>query len=215
MRVQGHDADGTAWEEMSSTEDCSYGGARFPLKRTVYVGQVLMIALPLPKSFRRDSSPDPSYKVYTLVRDVFPAWPGNRVGVMFLGKGPPKGYEQNPGGRYLLSTDPKPTPKERRQFTRLDIFVNLKIRRTSGDSVQEEQTVTENLSRGGARVPTAMDVAKGEILVVEDPQGAFSTRVEVRNVFAGKDGIPRLNLRFLDGEAPDKLIAATGIAGLA
>jgi hypothetical protein len=217
VQVRGHDENGTPWEEMTSSEDASRGGARFALKKTVHIGQVLQVSLPLPKAYRRFGLTDPSYKVYTLVRDVFPAWPANRVGVMFLGEHPPKGYEQNPGGRYLLPTDAKPAPKERRQYTRLDVFINLKLRRSNADgtSIQEEQTVTENLSRGGARVYTALKVDKGEILEVEDPAGSFSTRVEVRNVFVGKDGVPRLNLRFLDGAAPDKLIAAAGIAGLA
>ncbi len=218
VQVRGHDPDGTPWEEMTTTENFSSGGARFALKKTVRVGQVLLISSPIPKRYRRFALAEASYKPYVLVRRVFPAWPANNVAVMFLGKDPPRGYEQNPGGRYFLPTDPKPTVKgkERRQFKRLDVFINLRLRRTDGlgGGPQEEQTVTENLSRGGFRAPTAMAVAKGEILVVEDPGGSFSTRAEVRNVYIGKDGVPRINLRFLDGEAPDKLIAAAGIAGL-
>ncbi len=217
-QVRGHYENGTDWEEMTTTEDASYGGARFFLKQRVQVGQVLKISLPLPKRYRRFAVTETAYTVHTLVRDVFPSSPGYYVGVMFLGPNPPKGYEQNPGGfRYLLPTDPKPAAKERRQYRRLDVFINLKLRRTDGigGGVQEEQTVTENLSRGGFRAPTAMGVGKGEVLIVEDPAGSFHTRAEVRNVYIGKDGIPRLNLRFLDGEAPEKLIAAAGIAGLA
>ena len=30
VRVNGHDPDGTAWEEMTATDDASYGGASFP-----------------------------------------------------------------------------------------------------------------------------------------------------------------------------------------
>ena len=217
VQVRGHDPNGSPWEEMTNTLDFSSGGARFTLKKTVRVGQVLQIASPFPKRYRRFALSEPSYKPYALVRDVFPAWPANVVGVMVLGKDPPKGYELKPGELYRLPTDPRPPPKERRQYTRLDVFINLRLRRTDGigSGPQEEQTVTENLSRGGFRAPTAMAVAKGEILLVEDPGGSFSTRAEVRNVYIGKDGVPRINLRFLDGEAPDKLIAAAGIAGLA
>jgi len=217
VQVKGHEDNGKPWDEMSTTEDFSSGGARFPLGKAVHIGQVLLVSLPLPKRYRLFALTDPAYTVYALVRDVFAAWPKNKVGVMFLGKHPPKGYQLKPGGKYRLPTDPEAAPKERRLYTRLDVFINLKLRRSNADStsVQEEQTVTENLSRGGTRVPTAMKVEKGEVLVVEDPAGAFSTRVEVRNVFVGKDGIPRLNLRFLDGAAPDKLIAAAGIAGIA
>ena len=32
VRVQGHDPDGTSWEEMTATDDASYGGASFALQ---------------------------------------------------------------------------------------------------------------------------------------------------------------------------------------
>jgi hypothetical protein len=136
-----------------------------------------------------------------------------RVSVMFLGKNPPKGYEENPGGRYLLPTDPKPEKKERRQFRRLDVVLTLRLRRYDpiGGTLQEEQTMTENLSRGGLRVQTGMAVSKGEIVFVEDPKGSFSTRAQIQHLFIGKDGIPRLNLRFLNGGAPERLILAAGL----
>ena len=216
VRVQGHDAEGPAWEEMTTSEDASYGGVRFPLRHPVVAGHVLMLSLPFPKNLRRYAVGEPFYHVYSLVRAVLPAWPATRVGVKFLGKTPPKGYEANPGGRYLLPNDPRPAPAstERRHFKRLDVYLNLKLKRTGGATGEEEQTVTENLGRGGARVTTGMGVDKGELLVVEDPGGAFSTRAEIRNVFIGKDGVPRLNLRFVAGEATERLVAAAGIANL-
>jgi hypothetical protein len=210
VRVQGHDPDGTAWEEMTQSEDACFGGVALPLKHAVFVGQALFLSLPLPKAFRQYSLSDATYRVYALVRDVALP-PVNRVGVMFLGKHPPRGYEANPGGRYLMPNDPPPAPKERRSARRVDVFVNLKLVRANG-SVQSEQTVTENLSRGGVRVMSSLPVQKGEVVVIEDPHGAFSLRAEARGVFVGKDGIPRINLRFVDGSKPDALIAATGLA---
>ena len=53
VRVRGHDPDGTPWEEMTATDDASYGGASFPLKHAHGVGQVLYISAPLPRNFRR------------------------------------------------------------------------------------------------------------------------------------------------------------------
>jgi len=46
------------------------------------------------------------------------------------------------------------------------------------------------------------------VLEVEELQGTFHTRAEIRNIYIGKDNIPRLNLRFLDADAPDRLILA-------
>jgi len=203
VRVQGHLEDGSAWAEMTSSEDASFGGASFVLKHPVPQGQALFLSLPLPKRFRRYDLTEPSYHVYAVVRDIV----GPRVGVMFLGKHAPKGYGE--GSRYLLPSDPHPQaePKERRQHLRREIFLNLKLRRDAAESgPQEERTVAENLSKGGARVLTSLAVAKGEVLVLEEVDGDFRTRVEIRGVYIGKDGVPRLNLRFLDSLAPDRLI---------
>jgi hypothetical protein len=214
VRVIGHAPDGTQWEEMTTCEDASHGGASFNLMHSSFPGQVLQLSLPLPKNFRRYALADASYTTYALVRSVLAAWPAARVGVMFLGKEPPKGYEENKGGRYLLPTDPRPAPKERRRQKRVEVFVNLRLRVVdpAGRTVKEEQTVTENLSRGGARVMTGLPVSKGERVVVEDLAGSFRANAEIANVYIGKDGVPRLNLHFLNGGAPAALIAAAGLS---
>jgi len=212
VRVQGYTQEGVAWEEMTTCEDASHGGASFKLKHSSFPGQVLLLALPLPKNFRQYALSDASYTTYALVRSVVPAWEA-RIGVMFLGKNPPKGYAENPGGRYLLPNDPKPTPKERRTQRRVDVFVNLRLKLVdpAGRTLREEQTVTENLGRGGVRVMTSLPLSKGDRVVVEDLAGTFHAPAEIRNLYIGKDGVPRLNLFFLNGGAPAALIAAAGL----
>jgi hypothetical protein len=209
VKVQGYDGAGP-WLEMTATEDASSGGLAFSLRRPAKVGNVLLLELPLPKQLRRHALSDPCYRVYALVRTVKPRDGATRVGVLFLGKNPPKDFLQNPTGLYLLPCDPDPTFKERRQYRRLDIFLNFRIRRLDPNGIgpQEEQTVAENLSKRGARVLTSMACEKGETVAVEELGGDFKTRAEVRNVYIGKDNIPRLNLYFLDGEAPDRLISS-------
>jgi len=211
VKVQGHVEGGAPWDEMSSTDDASFGGASFVLDHTVEMGHVLSLNLPLPRRFRRYDLSEPGYHVFALVRDVMAVGPTRRVGVMFLGRNPPKDWEQNPGGRYLLPSDPPPKPKERRRFSRLvNAYLNLKLQRVdaSGTTLQEERTVAENLGKGGARVMTSMAVAKGEVLLVEEMGGDFKARAEIRNVYIGEDRVPRLNLAFLDAEAPDRLWSA-------
>lgn len=210
VRVAGHDPDGTGWAEMTQSEDASFSGVSFPLKHQAFVGQALFLSLPLPKGFRQYALTDASYRVYAIVRDVAEGSP-NRVGIMFLGKHPPRGYQANPGGRYLMPTDPPPAPKERRSSKRAEVFVNLKLQRNDGTE-QTEQTVTENLSKGGVRVMTSLPLSKGDVLVLEDSAGSFQLRAEIRSVYIGKDGIPRLNLRFVDGPAPDQLLNAAGLS---
>jgi len=98
---------------------------------------------------------------------------------------------------------------DRRQSTRLDIFVNFVLRRvgTLGTVLQEERTIAENISRSGARVMTSMTtVGTGDVVQLQEIGGGFSTRAEVRNAYVGRDNIRRLNLRFVDGPAPDRLV---------
>jgi serine/threonine protein kinase len=104
---------------------------------------------------------------------------------------------------------PPPPFVERRRSGRLDIFVNLTIRRVGslGTTLQEERTIAENIGRGGARVLTTMSsLGMGDVLQVEEVGGEFKTRAEVRNAYVGKDNIRRLNLRFMDRPAPDRLV---------
>ena len=98
---------------------------------------------------------------------------------------------------------------DRRRVTRLDIFVNLVLRRvgTLGTVLQEERTIAENVGRHGARVLTTMStLVPGDTVQIEEVGGPFKTRAEVRGVYEGKDHIRRLNVRFLDSPAPDYLV---------
>lgn len=211
VRVQGFDPDGREWQEMTSTNDASYGGASFPLKHSHSVGQVVLLSLPLPSDFRRYALAETSYKTYALIRGVRTASrEGARVGVMFLGRTPPKGFQDNPGGRYFLPGDQvEESHGERRRHERLPLFVNVRVQRTTGDAA-EERTVTENLSRGGARVPSTLPVAVGDVVVVSDLTGRASASAVVRNVFVGADRVARLNLQFPDPPSFERLLVAAG-----
>jgi hypothetical protein len=220
VRVQGHDPDGTAWEEMTATDDASYGGASFPLKHPHGVGQVFSLSLPLPRNFRRYDLTETSYKIFALVRNTRAGEDGTRTaGVMFVGRVPPKGYEARPGGRYRLPDDPllagSAAPRsERRQLERLQIFVSLRLRRVSASGTLEEQTVSENVSRGGARVFTTLPVSAGEALTVTDLDERVATEAVVRHVYVGPDRVTRLNLQFSDLAGFDRLIHAAGVPPL-
>jgi hypothetical protein len=213
VRVQGYDPDGHEWQEMTSTNDASYGGASLPLKHAHSVGQVVLLTLPLPRNYRRYALSETSYRTFALVRASRAGGrDAARVGVMFLGRTPPRGYQANPGGRYFLPGDEAESAgrsAERRQHERLPLFVNLTIQRT-GRAPAEERTVTENLSRGGARVLSTLPVAAGDILVVSDTSGRASASAVVRNVFIAADRVARLNLQFTDAASFERLLAAAG-----
>jgi hypothetical protein len=105
MRVQGFLAEGGTWEEIATTVDVSQGGACFPLTHEAELGQVLLLSLPMPKRLRQYDLNDASYRVYSLVRGVRRRADQPRVGVMFFGKYPPRGFQERPAARYLLPSD--------------------------------------------------------------------------------------------------------------
>jgi len=209
VRVSGFGADGQPWTEMSTVKDATASGAAFLLKHPVTRGHVLHLSLPLPKRFRSYDLGDASYHVYVLVRSARPEAAAQRVGVMFLGKHPPRGFDKEPAGLYLLPNDPAPArARERRTGTRLDIFVNVRLTRREGLSeAHEERTIAENIGRHGARVMSALPVGAGEVLLFTEIDGDFETRAQICGVYVGPDNIPRLNLHFLDNPAPDRLVA--------
>jgi hypothetical protein len=292
VRVQGFQADGTIWDEMTTTIDVSGGGACFPLTREAELGQVLLLTLGLPKRLRQFDLADASYRVYTLVRGVRRRGEQPRVGVMFFGKHPPRGFHERPAARYLLPSDsivnapapqglrsgdtpysgvraaspqelpldtlvgasnatgsmqtpppddsasrytpppmtaastiPKrqaipllnngpifqPTaevPKDRRDGPRAEMFVNFTIQLVDewGVVLQEELTVADNVGRGGARVMTTLTFQVGDILLLQEASGGFATRAEVRGISRAQPTIERLHLRFLDRQAPERLL---------
>jgi len=206
-RVQGRDADGKAWEEMTTTADASGGGLALVLERPVRIGQCLHFSMPLPKRFRSHDLADQSYRVYGLVRSVFGSIPPARVGVMFIGRHPPRGASDPlPSELFLLPGDPK--PEERRAHPRYEVRLRVTLERpsTADGSPATEETAAENLSRWGALVRTALPVAKGEMVLVSEREGRYRSRAEIRNVSIGADGLVRLNLLFVDGPVPDELL---------
>jgi serine/threonine-protein kinase len=128
---------------------------------------------------------------------------------------PPEPEETRSSGPVPVpAPPPSPSYADRRENTRLDIFVNFVIRRvgTLGTVLQEERTIAENISRTGARVMTSMTtVGAGDIVQLLEIGGDFQTRAEVRNAYVGRDNIRRLNLRFVDGPAPDRLVKTDGM----
>jgi hypothetical protein len=296
-RIQGFLADGSIWDEMTTTIDVSSGGACFPLSHAAELGQVLLLTLALPKRLRQFDLTEASYRVYTLVRGVRRRGEQPRVGVMFFGKQPPRGFHERPAARFLLpsdsiinapppqglrsgdapfggmptggtaahelpfegmvganaatgalpplvpppedsgsrftpppmtaaSTHPKsrvmvshpgngpafqPTsdvPNDRRDGARAEKFVNFTIQLVDewGVVLQEELTVADNVGSGGARVMTTLSFQVGDIVLLQEAGGGFATRAEVRGISRAQPTIERLHLRFIDRQAPDRLL---------
>ncbi|MCU0242534.1 MAG: protein kinase [Vicinamibacteria bacterium] len=100
---------------------------------------------------------------------------------------------------------------ERRRDARLDVCVDLVLRRVSlgGTVLQEERTVAIDIARHGARVLTAMgNLAVNDTLMVQEVGGDFCTRSIVRHLAVGTDQIRRLGLEFIERMAPDRMVPA-------
>ncbi len=205
VRVKGRDPSGATWEEMTSCEDVSAGGMAVILERSVRVGQVLHLALPLPARFRQYDLTEASYRVYGLVRG---RRQGRRVGILFLGKNPPRGAESLPTELYLMPGDPRPLSADRHGF---EIVLRLEADQAPGGVVQEERSIAENVTERTADARTmSLPVFKGVTLSVEEIGGEYKTRAEVSNVRIGKDGNPVLSLLFVDEPVPERLLPKVG-----
>ena len=218
VSVRGHNRDGKLWEETSATTDVGLGGVALTLGRPMTMGQVVLLSLPLPAKMRRFDESAASYRVWSLVRYAGQQGPPYRVGLMFFGRNPPRGYERAPGGLFFLPSDPQPAFAVKRSSARYDLMLTVRLLRLdeTGGGPCDELTVTEDVSLGGARVRTALPVAKGELVQVEEVGGPFKASAVVHNVIEGDDHMRRLNLEFMDEEeaaqAMKELLRRQGIA---
>ena len=203
VRVQGRDADGAGWEEMSTCEDASLGGVGLLVSRAVRPGQVLHLSVPLPQRFRQYDVNDSSYRTYALVRHARPVASALRVGVVFLGRHPPRGAEALPAELFLM-----PGERAVRQARRAPTLrLRLEAEHAPGGVAREEDVTVEHLGPRVALVrTTGLPVSRGTLLTVEEKDGEFRSRAEVSTIAIGADGQPRVSLRFLDQTVPDRLL---------
>src|SRR5262245_30072161 len=198
---------GLPWEEEALMQDVSPGGMAFRSRLPLRKGQVVRLAAPVPRSFRQFGREAASYQVYAIVRNVLVDDDGCRVGVMFFGKEPPRGYESNPAARFLLPSDlkaerqggkrPIPAPEPpvdpagKRRHERVDVTLDLELFLVDewGTLLDEERTITENLSLGGARVLSSHPFGVGDIIVVREVGGPFKTRAQVVGSFMGPNQV--------------------------
>lgn len=211
VSVRGYLRGGALWDEGTSTVDVCQGGVALHLGRPVVMGQVLHLTLPLPETFRRYDLTAATYRVWGLVRYTSTTGPPYRVGLMFLGRHPPRDFQQNPAGLFFLPSDPQPAWAVARAQPRYELMVTVRLRRLddSRPGAPEEVTITEDVSLGGAKVRTTLPVAKGELVRIEEVDGPFRASALVQNAMAGPDAIMRLNLQFMDEEE-----AARGVRDL-
>jgi hypothetical protein len=196
VRVVGHDRIGGKWDEMTHTIDVSRFGVAIRLQRRVTPGLVLHLTLPLPTRLRCYGYAEPTYRVYAIVRRVeLPKDSFRVVGLEFLGQNPPPGYFEKPSAIFKT----KWNGPERRREPRQEVSdaVTIEYLGEYMQSLRKETAVTENISRGGARILVRSAPAECELVKVTYLNRNFESLAAVCNRYVGQDGFERLCLRFL------------------
>jgi hypothetical protein len=177
----------------------------------------------MPRQLRVFDHVEDQYRVWALVRYVRPtATPGSatvlfEVGVAFIGKRPPRSYDEDPARRYeiggatpeQLNTIEDWVPKElassdKRTHTRHNIPVDMLIEtfNEKGEVEQSEHTVTENISQSGAAIYTTLSLPVGRFIRLSSAQSKMAVYAAVRGHSMGPAGVPRIHVQFIDREWP-------------
>jgi hypothetical protein len=99
----------------------------------------------------------------------------------------------------LSDVDPADKRKEWRHT--IPIEVTIEVFGSEREAPQLENTVTENISAGGAAVFTSLNLDRGRFVKLRTREGVEIMAV-VRRRIVGADGIARLHLQFIGYEWP-------------
>ena len=222
VRVRGRDTPASEWTEVTRLTNVTPFGAGFTIKHPTEKGRLLHMTIPMPRQLRVFDHVEDQYRVWALVRYV-KAMPttGNEapvfeVGVAFIGKHPPRSYEDNPARRYEIggTTAEKLSIAEdyveesastdKRAFTRHNIPVDMLIETVNdkGEVEQSEHTVAENISSWGAAIYTTLDLPIGRFIRLTSDQYHVAVHAAVRGRSIGPAGVPRIHVEFIDREWP-------------
>jgi len=136
------------------------------------------------------------------------------VGVAFIGKRPPASYETEPSKRYdITNTEFQATKSadeilipfaDQRAYTRHNIAVDMRIEIVddAGNVIEQEQTVTENISTKGATLFTTLEIPHGRFVRLTSEQYRITVHAAIRSRSKGADGVPRIHVEFIDKEWP-------------
>jgi hypothetical protein len=226
VRVRGREIGNREWTEMTRLINVTPFGAGFTLSRPTEIGRLLHLTLAMPRPLRVFDHVEDQYRVWGLVRYVRLLDPKEgqsalvEVGVAFIGKRPPRSYEEDPARRYEIpqtSDEAKPwnlqedsveqlaeiPTDDNRRETRQPIPIEVLIEAFADDKlVKSENTATENISPKGATVFTELDVTPGTFIKMSSAQHNVTVLGVVRTRRKGDDGIMRLHLEFVGSQWP-------------
>jgi hypothetical protein len=218
VRVRGRDTPSFEWNEVTRLINVTPFGAGFTLRHPTEKGRLLHMTIPMPRQLRVFDHVEDQYRIWAVVRYIKTSIVENKtvfeVGVAFIGKRPPASYEQEPWRRYDITNSTFQATKsadeilipfaDQRAYTRHNIAVDMRIEIVddSGNVIEQEQTVTENISAKGATLFTMLEVPLGRFVRLTSEQYRISVHAAIRSRSKGADGVPRIHVEFIDKEWP-------------
>jgi PilZ domain len=221
VRVRCREAVGLEWTEITRLVDVTPFGAGLTLKHPIEKGRLLHMTIPMPRQLRVFDHVEDQYRVWALVRRVTTNSPAVgvpllfEVGVAFIGKRPPRTYEENPAQRYKIGAanqlyevadwaPAEKTAEDSRNETRHNIPVDMALEtfNEKGEVEFSEQTVTENISPKGAAIYTTLSLPVGRFVRLSSDQFKLTVYAAVRGQSVGPAGVPRIHVEFIDREWP-------------
>jgi hypothetical protein len=181
------------------------------------------MTIPMPRQLRVFDHVEDQYRVWALIRNVkATSAPDDKtlvfeVGVAFIGKRPPRSYQDDPAKRYeigdtrqdslTIAEDWVPTEmtsSDKRAHTRHNIPVDMLIETFNEMGVLEfsEHTVAENISPKGAAIYTTLSLPAGRFIRLSSEQFKVTVYAAVRGISMGPSGVPRIHVEFVDREWP-------------
>jgi PilZ domain len=222
VRVRCRETVDLEWTEITRLTDVTPFGAGFTLKRPVEKGRLVHMTIPMPRQLRVFDHVEDQYRVWAVVRYIRPCTPVENkpasfeVGAAFIGKKPPRSYDEDPAKRYEVSafTGQVTTVEEwvpvemaasdNRTHTRHNIPVDMLLQTLNekGEVDFSEQTVTENISQKGAAIYTSLSLPPGRFVRLSSEQYKICLYAAVRGSSMGAAGVPRIHVEFIDREWP-------------
>jgi hypothetical protein len=222
VRVRCRETPEFEWTEITRLIDVTPFGAGFTLKHPIERGRLLHMTIPMPRQLRVFDHVEDQYRVWALVRyvkaktEAAASAPIFEIGVAFIGKHPPRSYEENPARRYEIggkTPESLSIPEEwiqqaasedQRTYTRHNIPVDIRIETLNdkGEVDQSESTVAENISQKGAAIYTTLELPVGRMIRLTSEQYKLTVHAAVRGRSIGPSGVQRIHVEFIDREFP-------------
>ncbi|HEX5735335.1 MAG TPA: DnaJ domain-containing protein [Blastocatellia bacterium] len=200
--MAGYDGAGGKWQEVAKTVDVGRLGVAVKMRKRVRHGAVLHVTLPLPMKLRSHGFSEHGYNMYAIVRRVeLPKDDTRVVGLEFIGKNPPAGYLYKPWATFRtqkwVGPDRRFEPREERSEPVVVEFLNESMK-----SLGRTVAVTENVSRGGARICVKSSPPEFDLVKITSVDRTFDSLAFVRNHYVERDGYDRLCLQFVNNKWP-------------